>query len=119
MTVKSGLRHPIAVGLSLVNVAGLGYAVALAEPWHAAVHAALAVAFGLWARRLRQGSGGSAIALMEQQLGQQAAALEDAQTTLADQSAQLAELEERVDFAERLLAQARDHLPLGTREERG
>lgn len=41
------------------------------------------------------------------QLDQQAASLEDAHNTLALQSAQLAELQERLDFAERLLAQDR------------
>jgi F0F1-type ATP synthase membrane subunit b/b' len=46
-------------------------------------------------------------------LEQQDAALQEAQDTLADQSAQLAELQERVDFAERLLAQAREKPALG------
>lgn len=119
MTFKSTFWHPLAVGLSLVNVAGLGYAVAVAEPWHAAVHGALAVAFGIWARRLRQGPGGGELAGMKVQLEQQAAALEDAQTTLDNQSAELAELQERVDFAERLLLQVRDRAALGTRDERG
>ncbi|MDH3497626.1 MAG: hypothetical protein OER21_12770 [Gemmatimonadota bacterium] len=119
MTVKSALWHPIAVGLSLVNVAGLGYAVASAEPWHAAIHGALALAFGVWAQRLRWGSAGSELARMQRQLEQQASALEDAQTTLATQSGELAELQERVDFAERLLVQVRDRAALGAREERG
>lgn len=118
MTVKSALWHPIAVGLSVVNVAGLGYAVASAEPWHAAVHGALALAFGIWAQRLRQGPTGSELARMKRQLEQQARALEDAQTTLATQVNELAELQERVDFAERLLVQVRDRAALGTRDER-
>ena len=46
------------------------------------------------------------------QLDQQAAALEDAQNTLANQSAQLAELQERLDFTERLLVQDRDRAAL-------
>ena len=60
--------------------------------------------------------GGSAkeLAELKLQMEQQAAALEDAQNTLNDQAAELAELQERVDFAERLLAQTRDRkaLPL-------
>ena len=46
------------------------------------------------------------------QLKDQAAALEDVQNSLAVQSSQMAELQERVDFAERLLAQGRDRTVL-------
>ena len=121
MTFKSALWHPIAIVLSGINLVGVGFAVGSAQPWHATVHAALALAFGLWAQRLRQGPGpgGSELTSMKQQLEQQATALEDAQSTLANQSTELAELQERVDFAERLLARGRDRPPLGTREERG
>jgi hypothetical protein len=41
-----------------------------------------------------------------------AAALEDVQNSLANQSSQLVELQERLDFAERLLAQGRDRTAL-------
>ena len=51
---------------------------------------------------------------MQQQFDEQATALEDAQTLLANQGAQLAELQERVDFAERMLAQLRDRQKLGS-----
>ena len=118
MTFKSAFWSPIVVGLSVINFVALGFAVGSAEPWHAAGHAALALGFGVWAQRLRQGRGGREPAGMKQQLEQQAGALEDAQTTLADQSAQLAELQERLDFAERLLAQGRDRQVLGTRDQR-
>jgi uncharacterized protein YycO len=60
-----------------------------------------------------RGASRSELAQITQRLEQDAAALEDAQTTLAHQSTQLAELQERVDFAERLLAQARDRSALG------
>jgi len=49
-------------------------------------------------------------------LQQQAAVLEDAQASLAEQSAQLVELHERLDFTERLLTQARDRSALGPGE---
>ena len=49
---------------------------------------------------------------LKEQLEQQAAAIEEAESTLASQSAQIAELQERVDFTERLLAQ-RDRSALG------
>ena len=42
----------------------------------------------------------------------QAAVLEDVQHTLASQSSQLDELQERLDFTERVLAQSRDRSAL-------
>ncbi len=119
MTFKPALWRPIAVVLSAINLVGVGFAAGSAEPWHAAVHAGLALAFGLWAQRLGQAPSGSELARMQQQLEQQAAALEDAQATLANQSTQVAELHERVDFAERVLAQVRDRPAVGTPEKRG
>jgi hypothetical protein len=54
----------------------------------------------------------SEIAQLRAQLDQQAAVLEDAQNSVASQATQLAELQERVDFTERLLAQNRDRIAL-------
>lgn len=48
------------------------------------------------------------LAQLRDELDQQAAALEDAQQVLASQNTQLAEIQERLDFAERMLAQTRD-----------
>ena len=62
------------------------------------------------------GSSRSELAQIKEQLQQQAAVLEDAQAGLAEQSAQLAELQERLDFTERLLTQARDRSALGPGE---
>ena len=52
---------------------------------------------------------------LSQQLQDQAAALADAQATIAGQAEELLELHERVDFAERMLTQVRDRsvLPRG------
>jgi len=61
----------------------------------------------------RRGASASEIAELKAQLNQCAASLQDAQATLADQATQLGELQERLDFAERLLAQARDRSALG------
>lgn len=58
------------------------------------------------------------LAKLKQDSEQHAAALEDAQSTLASQAAQIAELQERVDFAERMLAQARDRAALGGGQKR-
>ncbi len=66
-----------------------------------------------------RGTSRSELAQIKERLEQYATALEDAQTSLANQSTQLAELQERIDFAERLLAQARDRSALGPGEKRG
>ena len=95
MTFKPAIWYPIAVVLSVINVAGVGFAARSAEPWHATIHAALAVAFGLWAQRLRQGPAGS--------VGQ--ARLEALEAEMSHLRQELSETQERMDFAERLLAQ--------------
>ena len=59
----------------------------------------------------RQGHGAAA-------LEQIAAALEDSQRIQSDQAAQIAELQERVDFAERMLAQTRDRAALEAQHKR-
>jgi hypothetical protein len=59
-----------------------------------------------------RGSSRSAVAQLGDQLRDHAAALEDVQNSLANQANQMAELHERVDFAERLLAQSRDRTAL-------
>jgi len=59
-----------------------------------------------------RGSSRSDVAHLSDQLKDHAAALEDIQSSLANQSSQLAELHERLDFAERLLAQGRDRSAL-------
>jgi Tfp pilus assembly protein FimV len=61
----------------------------------------------------------SELAEIKERLDQQAAALEDAQSSIASQASQLAEVQERLDFAERLLAQDRDRRALGPGGDRG
>src|SRR5438132_13097086 len=58
MTFKPAVWYPIAVVLSVVNVVAVAFTAGPAQPWHAAGHAALALAFGLWAQRLRRRAGG-------------------------------------------------------------
>ncbi len=95
MTFKPAIWYPIAVVLSVINLVGVGFAARPGEPWHATIHAALALAFGLWARRLRPGPGGS-------ELQDRFEALEGEMSKLRQE---LSETQERLDFAERLLAQ--------------
>ena len=59
-----------------------------------------------------RGSSRSELSQLSDQLKDHAAALEDVQNSLGIQSSQMAELQERLDFAERLLAQGRDRTVL-------
>lgn len=95
MTFKPAIWYPIAVVLSGINLVAFGFALRPAEPLHAMAHAALALAFGLWARRLRQGGGGSENDVRLDALSGEVSALRQ----------ELGEMHERLDFAERLLAQ--------------
>jgi hypothetical protein len=102
MTFKPRIWFPIAVVLSVVNLLAAGFAAGQAEPWHTTVHAALALAFGLWAQRLRQqGAGGS-------DLEARLEALEAELGELGVMRQELSEIQERLDFAERLLAQGQE-----------
>ena len=59
-----------------------------------------------------RGSSRSELSQLSDQLKEQAAALEDVQNSLANHSSQMVELHERLDFAERLLAQGRERAAL-------
>ncbi len=95
MTFKPKIWFPVSVGLSAINVAAVAYAASLAEPMHATTHAALAVAFGLWARHLRR---------RPSEIGPQAQ-YEALEADVSQLRQELAEVQERLDFTERVLAQ--------------
>jgi predicted outer membrane protein len=95
MTFNPAIWYPIAAVLSVINLAAAGFAAGQAEPWHATIHAALAVAFGLWAQRLRQAPRGS----------EPQARLEALEAEMGNLRQELSETQERLDFAERMLAQ--------------
>jgi hypothetical protein len=95
MRFKPEVWQPIALVLTAVNLAGAGFAIGTAEPLHAAVHGALAVACGFWAGRLRRGPGA----------GGRQAEFEELEAEVSDLRAELTEAQERLDFAERMLAQ--------------
>jgi hypothetical protein len=95
MTFKPALWRPIAFVLSVVNLVAVGFAAGAAEAYHAAGHAALALAFGLWAQRLRQSPGG----------GDREPGLEALEGEVSDLRLEVSEMQERLDFAERVLAQ--------------
>jgi hypothetical protein len=104
MTFKPAIWRPIAVVLSGLNVVAVGFAASAAEPLHAATHGALALAFGLWAQRMRPAQAGDAD--ME-------ARVEALELEVSSLRQELAEAHERLDFAERLLAQVSETRRLG------
>jgi hypothetical protein len=107
MTFKSAIWYPIAGVLSAINLVAAGFAIGQAEPVHAGVHVALALAFGFWAHRLRQASGG------ESELQGRLEALEAELGELGGLRQELGEMQERLDFAERLLAQGSETRRMG------
>ena len=109
MRFKPAIWFPIAVVLSVINLVAVGFAAGEPQPWHAAIHAALALAFGLWAQRLRQGRGGSELQAPLEVLD----ALDALDADVSKLRQELSETQERLDFAERLLAQRPDVRSVG------
>jgi hypothetical protein len=99
MTFKPKTWYPIAAILAAVNVAAVWFAAQPAEPWHATGHAALAVAFGVWAQRLRQ----------RRQQAELQSGVEPLELEVDQLRHELGEMQERLDFAERVLAQGTGH----------
>jgi HAMP domain-containing protein len=97
MASKYSIWYAIAVALTVINLVAIPLTVRPNEPWHAATHAALALAFGLWAQRLRRRPGGSELPPSDR--------LEALETEVTRLRQELTEAQERLDFAERLLAQ--------------
>jgi membrane protein implicated in regulation of membrane protease activity len=91
---------PLSRILAVVNVGAVWFAAQAAEPTHATIHAALAAAFAVWSERVRQ----RRVSISEAALADMQDQLEGLQ---AESRGQVAELQDRLDFAERLLAQER------------
>lgn len=101
---------PVAWVLSVTNLVAVWFAAAPAEPAHATLHALLGVALALGAQRLmarRRDDGPN------EQLQHVLDQNERLQQSVDDTQARALELEERLDFADRLLAQHRDAERLG------
>jgi hypothetical protein len=101
MTFKPSIWYPISFVLSALNLVGVGFAAGQAEAWHAGLHAALGLAFGLWAQRLRQSRSGSELQAPLEVLE----ALEGIEAEVGKLRQELSETQERLDFTERVLAQ--------------
>jgi hypothetical protein len=107
MNFRPALWQPIAIGLSAINLVAVGFAAAAAEPAHAAIHSGVALAFGLWAQRMqrRRGVGDGEVEVQDR--------LEGLEAEMGDLKGQLSEVQERLDFAERVLAQGAETRRLG------
>jgi predicted outer membrane protein len=112
MTFKPAVWFPIALVLSLGNLVAVWFAAVPAEPMHATVHAALSLGSGLWAYRLRQRLGQK-----DHRLAPEAVEALDALEALDIEASklrqELSEARERLDFAERLLAQEAESRRMG------
>ena len=99
MTFKPKLWFPIASILSAVNLGAVWFAAAPGEPLHATGHAVLAVAFAMWAQRLKGRLRPEGVS------GEHAVGTDTLALDVDDLRQALAETQERLDFAERVLAQ--------------
>ena len=109
MRFKPAIWSPIAVVLSVLNLVAVGFAAGEPQPWHVGLHAALALAFGLWAQRLRQGLRGSELQAPLEVLE----ALEAVEAEVSKLRQELSETQERLDFTERVLAQGPESRRMG------
>jgi hypothetical protein len=106
VTSKTRFWNTVLVLASAGNVIAVWFAAQPAEPWHATIHAALAVVFGLWAqRRMRLDDGRAGTDALGQGSGDEISALRD---EAGEVRRELSEVQERLDFAERMLSKARD-----------
>ena len=103
MAFKSPIWQPVAIVLSAANLVAVGFAAGGAEPWHAAIHAALALVFGLGAQRLRQ----------RPPMISEDTRLDQLEAEVSGIRGELDEVQERLDFTERVLAQERDQRRVG------
>lgn len=98
MTFRPKIWYPISAILSVVNLGAVWFAAMPAEPLHATTHAVLAVAFGLWAFRLRQRTFGD----------DRDREIDALDREIDELRMELGEAQEKLDFAERMLAQGPD-----------
>ena len=115
MASKTRVWNAVLAVLSAGNLASIWFAAQQGEPWHATIHGALALGFGLWAQsRVRLEETRWRTGALETGSDGETAVLRD---EVGDVRRELSEMQERLDFAERLLSQAREgDRPPGRRE---
>jgi hypothetical protein len=109
MTFKPGIWQPISIALSALNLVAVGFAAGEAQPWHAGGHAALALAFGLWAQRMRQ-------APRSREFPVELEAFDALEAEVSRLREDLTETQERLDFTERLVVQGQEARRVGPSE---
>ena len=103
---KTRFWNAVLVLLSAGNLVSVWFAARSGEPWHATIHAALALGFGLWAQgRMRPEEARLRAGALDEASEVEIAALGD---EVGEVRRELDEVHERLDFAERLLSQARE-----------
>lgn len=101
MRLNPRIWTPIAQVLTAINVVAVYFAAQSAEPVHAVIHGALGAACMLWAERLRART-------IRERYDAEMAQAELLPGEMDHVHNELAELQERLDFAERMLAQRRE-----------
>lgn len=105
MALNPRVWYPIAVGAAVVNLVAVPFFMGA----HSAMHAVLAVGFGLWAQRLRQREArGDQLQVEGGTTEQLQAGFEALETEMSRLRQELAETQERVDFVERVLARSQE-----------
>ena len=108
MTFNPKTWYPIAVGLAVLNVVAVPFA---STPPHTTTHAVLALMLGLWAQRLRQARrvDSNELQARVESVEAELAKLGPLEDELGRLRQELGEAQERLDFAERLMAQREPH----------
>jgi hypothetical protein len=107
----------LAVVAAAFNFVAAGFAIAQSEPIHAAAHVGLAVGFGWWAQYLRSRRRDDELHdEMRDTLQSPLERLQTLEGDVARVQQELNEVQERLDFAERMLTQRQDPGRLGSPE---
>jgi hypothetical protein len=104
--IKPTTKFQILFWLSALNLIFLGYA--LPDPLHAGAHGLLALGFGFWARRVRQDFDDQDSTQTQAVGTDNEERMQNLGADVSELRRQLAETQERLDFAERLLVQERE-----------
>jgi hypothetical protein len=102
MALNPRLWRPVAMVLSAANLAAVGFHAAIEQGEMAAVHGLLAAGAAYWAARL----GRTRTPALENPVADER--MEQLEAELMQQRHELADAQERLDFAERLLSQSAD-----------
>jgi len=111
MAFKPAIWFPIAVVLSVLNLVGVGFATG---PAHTTIHACARAGVRIMGRPpLRSRLGGSERQARPEALEAQVSGLEALEAEVSRLRQEVSEMQERLDFAERLLAQRPDPRRVG------